>query len=93
MSDIEKFRIYAGVADDLLQSANHDELVEALKILALNLAAYKSKFGEIPQTEVLETLRSDEIGEGMAARLTESMAQIIGVMRTVIASDQADRPH
>ena len=85
--------MYAEVADDLLQNAKHHELVEALKILALNLAAYKAKFGEIPQTEVLETLRSDEIGEGMAARLTESMAQLIGVMRTVIAADQVDRPN
>jgi len=88
MSDIEKFRLYAAIADDMLESATQDELVEALKILALNLAAYKAQFGEMSQTEAIETLRSNEIGEGMAARLTESMLQLIGVMRTVIAADQ-----
>jgi len=91
MSDIEKFRLYAAIADDMLESATQDELVEALKILALNLAAYKAQFGEMPQAEVIETLRSNEIGEGMTARLTESMLQLIGVIRTVIASDQMDR--
>ena len=91
MSDIEKFRLYAALADDMLQGATHGELVQALKILALNLAAYKAQFGEMPQTEVIETLRSNEIGEGMAARLTDSMLQLIGVMRTVIAADQPEK--
>jgi hypothetical protein len=93
MTDIAKFRYYAALADDMLLDATHDEMTEALKILALNLAAYKARFGEIPQAEVLETLRSEEIGEGMAARLTESMLQLIGVMRTVMAVDQTDPPN
>ena len=91
MSDLEKFRLYAAIADDMLHGATHDEMVDALKILALNLAAYKAQFGEIPQTEVLATLRSDEIGEGMAARLTGSMLQVIGVLKTVMTSDQQER--
>ena len=91
MSDLEQFRLYAAIADDMLHGATHDEMVDALKILALNLAAYKAQFGEIPQTEVLATLRSDEIGEGMAARLTGSMLQVIGVLKTVMTSDQQER--
>ena len=91
MSDIEKFRLYAALADDMLQGATHGELVEALKILALNLAAYKAQFGEMPQTEVIETLRSNEIGEGMAVRLTDSMLQLISVMRTVIATAEPEK--
>ena len=87
MSDLERFQLYAALAEDMLQGATHDELVEALKIVALNLAAYKAQFGEMPQTKIIETLRSNEIGEGMAARLAESMLQLIGVMRTVIAAD------
>jgi len=34
----------------MLQGVTHDELVEALKILALNLAAYKAQVGKMPQT-------------------------------------------
>jgi hypothetical protein len=91
MTDLERFQAYAALADDLLQAATPDQMVEGLKILALNLAAYKALHGEIPQTEVLETLRSDTIGDGMAARLADSMAQLCGVMRTVMAVEQPQK--
>jgi hypothetical protein len=93
MTDIDRFRQYSALADEMLQRATHDELVEALKILALNLEAYKERFGELPQPEVLDTLRSDEIGSGMANRLTGTMAQIIGVMRSVMTPDTGDLPN
>jgi hypothetical protein len=86
LSNLENYQLYAALADQMLHGATHDELVEALKILALNLTAYKTKHGEIPQTEVLATLRSGEIGDDMALRLTDTMAQLIGVMRTVMAN-------
>ena len=41
---------HVAIADDMLQGVTHDELVEALKILALNLAAYKAQVGKMPQT-------------------------------------------
>ena len=91
--DVEQYRLYAALANDMLHGATHDELVEALKILAINLSAYKAKYGEIPQWEILPTLRSGEVGEGLAPRLTDTMVQLIGVMRTVMAADQQERPN
>lgn len=88
MTDLERLRSSAAVADDLLQAATPDQMAEALKILALNLAAYRAQFGEIPQTEVLDTLRSATIGDGMAVRLADTIAQLCGVLRTVMATDQ-----
>lgn len=91
--DVEQYRLYAALANDMLYGATHDELVEALKILAINLSAYKAKYGEISPAEILPTLRAGEVGEGLAPRLTDTMAQLIGVMRTVMAADQQVRPN
>lgn len=93
MSDVEKYRLYAALADDMLHGATHDELVEAMKILAVNLSAYKAKYGEIPQDEILPVLRAGEVGAGLAPRLMDTMTQLIGVMRTVMAADQMERPN
>ena len=88
MTNLEKFRAHTELADQLLQASTHQQLAEALQILALNLAAYKVKFGEISQPEILETLRTGAIDEGMAAVLADSMAQLCGVLRSVAIVDQ-----
>ena len=93
MTNFERFRAHTELADELLKSATHEQLAEALQILALNLAAYKAKHGGIPQPEILATLRRGKIDEGMAATLADSMAQLCGVLRTVMAADQQERPN
>ena len=38
MTNLEKFRAHTELADQLLQSSTHQQLAEALQILALNCA-------------------------------------------------------
>ena len=85
MTNLERFRAHTELADQLLKAASHSELEQALQILALNLAVYKERHGEISQPEVLETLRAGAIDESMAAMLAGSMAQLCGVLQSVMA--------
>ena len=83
MTNWERFRAHTELADQLLRASTHEQLSEALQILALNLAAYTSKYGEIPQPEILQALRTGSVDESMAATLAESISQLCGVLRTV----------
>ena len=91
MTNAERFRAHTELADQLLKAATREQLGEALQMLALNLAVYKAKFGEISQPEILEALQKGRIDENMAAVMASSMAQLCGVLRTAMGLDQPEK--
>jgi len=91
MTNFDRFRSHTELADQLLEAATHHQLTEALQILALNLVAYKAKYGEIPQADIVDSLQRGRVDESMAAMMADTMAQLCGVLRTVMARDQPAR--
>lgn len=91
--NLTKLRAHTDLAEELMQSATHEQLEEALQILALNLAVYKRKHGEISQAEVLDSLRAGHVDENMAETIGASMSELCGVLRTVMMPGPGDVPN
>ena len=57
------FATWLILADQLLETATRDQLTEVVRLLALNLANYQSRFGELPLenfTQLIETQTIDD---------------------------------
>ena len=53
MANLSTFEQYYKLADMLIEKATKEELAECARILALNLAHYKARHGELPLDETL----------------------------------------
>jgi hypothetical protein len=51
MPDLSKVEQYMALADKLVLLADKEELAECSRILAMNLAHYKMRYGELPQDD------------------------------------------
>ena len=48
LSDFDEFKSYHALADQLTQAMVPEQLADCLRILALHVADYRLRFGEIP---------------------------------------------
>ena len=48
MSDLSTFEQYYKLADQLIEKSSKDDIAECARLLALNVAHYQSKYGELP---------------------------------------------
>jgi hypothetical protein len=48
VSDLDEFESYYALADQLMEAMTPEQLAECLRMLALHLVDYRSRFGEIP---------------------------------------------
>ena len=48
MADLSSFQQYYRLADILIEQASKEQLAECARLLALNLAHYQGRFGEMP---------------------------------------------
>jgi len=60
MADLSDFQQYYSLADALIANASKEQLAECARLLALNLALYQGKFGEMPLEVTLAALDSTE---------------------------------
>ncbi len=71
--DLERFTQYALLANDLMADASKEDIIEVASILAMNLAQYKAKYGELPDSEYLSLAKADEITPELARTLAGGM--------------------
>ena len=53
MTDLSLFAQYNKLADILIAQASKDQIAECARLLSLNLAHYKMKYGDLPLEETL----------------------------------------
>jgi hypothetical protein len=85
MTDLSQFQKYNKLADFLIDEASKEDLAECARLLALNVAHYQGKFGEIPLEETLATLEATEPNEEQAALLRDGMEILVGVLGTAMS--------
>jgi hypothetical protein len=83
MADLELFREYQELADRLIEAATKEELAETARLLALNVAHYQSRFGELPLEGMLAMLSVAKPNEEQAALLASGMETLVGVLGLV----------
>lgn len=83
MPDLSAFEQYYKLADLLIEQATKEQLAECARLLALNLAHYQGKFGEVPLEETLAMLDATEPNESQTKLLTIGMENFVGVLANI----------
>jgi hypothetical protein len=85
MADLSEFKQYYLLADRLIGESSKEELAECARVLALNVAHYQAKFGELPLEDTLAILDATEPNDEQAAILRDGMEIIVGLLGNVIS--------
>jgi len=85
MADLSVFQQYYRLADALIENASREQLAECARLLALNLAHYQGKFGEMPLEATLAALDATEPNEEQAVMLRDGMEILVGVLGGVLS--------
>ena len=91
MADLASFQHYYKLADILIEDASKEQLAECSRLLALNLAHYQGKFGEVPLEETLAILDATEPNDEQVALLCNGMEALVGVLGNVLSGLGAER--
>lgn len=84
MADMQKFRQYLSLADQLANFATKEDLAECARLLAINLAHYESVYGYLPLDETLALAYADEPNEAQLKLLTRGMETMVGVLGGIV---------
>ncbi len=85
--DIERFTQYAQIANNLMAEASKVDIVKVASILAMNLAQYKAKYGELPDSEYLAMAKAEEITPELAQTLAGGMEILVGVLGALVRQE------
>ena len=85
MTDLSEFQQYYTLADRLIEDASKEQLAECARLLALNLAHYQWKFGELPLDETLAIINATEPNDEQAVLLRDGMEVLVGVLGSVLS--------
>jgi hypothetical protein len=83
MTNLSLFAQYNKLADMLIAQATKEQIAECARLLALNLAHYQSKYGDLPLEETLAMVEADAPNDDQAELLANGMRNLAGVLGTV----------
>lgn len=84
MSDFATFKQYYNLADQLFEKSSKDDIAETARLLAMNLAHYQSKYGELPLDETLSIIGMEKPNAEQIQMLSDGMELLIGVLGNVV---------
>lgn len=91
MSDLSTFQQYYKLADQLIEKVSKDDLAECARLLAMNIAHYQSKYGELPLDETLAMLGMGKPNEEQVELITNAMEIFVGVLGSVVSGVNQDK--
>ncbi len=83
MNALAEFKDYYKRLDGMIAESTKADLAECARLLALNVAHYKAKYGELPLEEHQAMLAVDDIDEEMAKLLASGVLEMTMVLATV----------
>ena len=91
MSDFDDFRAFYELADRLIDAVGKEDVAEAARLLALNVAHYQLRYGALPLENFADMLRTETIDEETAKILSAGMQNLVGALGQVtgLADDGA----
>ena len=84
MPDLTKLEQYIALADRLVALADKTELAECARLLAINVAHYENKYGELPLEERLSMVQTNDLNEQQCQLVVKGMETMVGVLGGVI---------
>jgi len=83
MNALAEFKDYYKRLDKLIAESSKADLAECARLLALNVAHYKAKYGELPLEEHQAMLEVDDIDEEMGKLLASGVLEMMSVLTLV----------
>jgi hypothetical protein len=80
----------AKLTDKMIDDASRGALVEAARLLAIQVGQYQRKFGALPLDESIELLETRALSEEQASRVADGLEQLALALATV--KDDAKPP-
>lgn len=93
MAHVEHINEFLQAADQLVRIATKEELAEALRLVSMNLAHYKSRYGELPLDETLAIADADEPNEAQLQLSVDGMEVMIGILGSVVQGLEPQSSH
>lgn len=84
MPDLKTFARYT-LADILIEKVSKEDLAETARLLALNIAHYQSKYGQLPLDETLAVLGQAQPNDAQLKILNGGMEILVGVLGNVVS--------
>ncbi len=81
--DFTKFVAYLGVSDTLIEQATKEEVAEVARVLALHVAHYRARYGDVSIEESLEMLRTETVSDEQAKTLADGFGVLVEVMKAL----------
>ena len=91
MSDLSTFGQYNKLADLLIEKVSKEDLAECARLLAMNVAHYQSKYGELPLDEKLAMIGMTKPNEEQIQLMANGMQIFVGVLGNVVAGIGQER--
>ena len=83
MSDLSTFGQYYKLADQLIEKSTQEDIAECARLLALNVAHYQSKYGELPLDDTLAMIGMTKPNEEQLQLMANGMEVLVGVLGSV----------
>jgi hypothetical protein len=91
MTDLSTFDQYNKLADMLIEKVTKEDIAECARLLALNVAHYQSKYGELPLDETLAMLDLTSPNEVQIKLMNDGMEIFVGVLGNVVSGIGQER--
>jgi hypothetical protein len=91
MSDLSMFEQYYKLADQLIEKVSKEDLAECARLLALNVAHYQSKYGELPLDETLAMIGMTNPNADQLKLMADGMEILVGVRGNVVSGIGQER--
>ena len=91
MSELSTFGQYYKLADLLIEKSTKEDVAECARLLALNLAHYQSKYGELPLDEILAMIGMIEPNAEQLQLMAAGMEVFVGVLGNVVSGIGQER--
>jgi len=75
--------VYLVALDELIEQATKEEVAEVARVLALHVAHYRQRFGDVSIEESLEMLRTEKISDEMAKTLADGFGILVEVLKAL----------
>ena len=84
MVDMSQFQQYLKVADQLTSVASKEDLAECARLLAINIAHYQSKYGQLPLDVTLAMAYADKPNQAQLDLMARGFETLLGVLGGIV---------
>jgi len=85
--------VYLAALDALIEQASKEEIAEVARVLALHVAHYRQRYGDVSIEESLEMLRTEKVCDEMAKTLADGFGVLVEVLKALVTPEGKSVQH